>query len=65
MNKSKDDDPKPELISELGEEILKRVKDTAKKIDERVKKASEESGEFATDETEEHIPIKPPDDKQE
>ncbi len=62
-SKSKDDEPKPELISGLGEEILKRVKETAKKIDERVKKASEGTGEFAKDETDEHTPIKSPEGK--
>jgi hypothetical protein len=58
--KDKDAPPDPDLIVELGDEILKKVKETARKIGERVKKATGDTGEVAKLDTEQNPALKPP-----
>ena len=48
-----EDDPPPEVIAELNQEMMKRVKETAEKIKDRVKKATDDTGEVAKLDTDE------------
>lgn len=50
------DNPSPDVVAEVAEEMLKRVKETAEAIEERVKKATEETGELAKLDTQQHPP---------
>lgn len=57
--KPREGEPPPELVVEVREEMLERVKETAERIKKRVKKVTDETAEQAKlDDTKQHPPVK-------